>query len=688
VIGAVSALIFARIHPKLRDYGAVAFAAASVVFSLSMIPDVFTGSLVDWVSGKTLGDIPYDWPTSWVSSLGIDLGVLVDPLSVLMTSVICSVGLLVLVFSLEYMRGDPGLTRYWFLTQLFIGGLGMVVMAGNLLQLYIGWEIVGVCCYALVSFWYKDPQNVRYGLKTFLMLRVGDVFLLASILIMYSYSGTFNFGDITLVELSKSGLLLITAFMFFGGAISKSAQFPLHVWLPDAMPATPASFNAITEVLAGVYLVARVLPMFHGALIGGCGELTLFFLVIAWIGAFTSLLGASMAMVQRNLVRVLAYSIISQYAYMMVGLGVGGLMTDPAAGYLAGNLHLFADAIISGLLFLSAAAVLHRVQSQDMFDMGGLRARMPITFKCMAVGALATIGIPPLSGFWSEESVYGAILKLAQEAGEQGSFALMLSTYGLYFLMMVTAAVTTFYIIRMMGVVFGRKSKHVEKLEREGEPIKEVSPLMWVPMGAVAIATVVIGVLAPFIIVGFADFFSSILGHGIIHEGFIDVLKEAFLSPSFGITCAALLIGGYPAYQLYISRRVDPIKFTREHIFLGKVRTFLWNRCYINIFYYKIFVYPTVAFSKGLYRRLELGGIDALNYSVAGFFRRVSKVAHERLELGGVDAFNYLIADATTSFCRRFRKTHSGVLSYNMLAVSVGIILLVVLIFIFGGFIP
>lgn len=226
VIGAVLTLIFAKINSKLRNYAPVAFAVASVIFSLSMIPDVFTGSLVDWVSGKTLGYIPYDWSTPWVGSLGIDLGVLVDPLSVLMTSVVSSIGLLVLIFSIEYMRGDLGLTRYWFLTQLFIGGLGMVVMADNLLQLYIGWEIVGVCCYALVSFWYKDPQNARYGLKTFLMLRVGDVFLLASILIMYFYSGTFNFGDINLVELSKSGLLLITALMFFSGAISKSAQFP------------------------------------------------------------------------------------------------------------------------------------------------------------------------------------------------------------------------------------------------------------------------------------------------------------------------------------------------------------------------------------------------------------------------------------------------------------------------------
>jgi len=688
VIGAVFTLIFARINPKLRNYAPVAFAAASVVFSFSMIPDVFMGNVVDWVSGKTLGPIPYDWQTPWVGSLGINLGVLVDPLSVLMTSVVCSIGLLVLIFSLEYMHGDPSLTRYWFFTQLFIGGLSMVVMAGNLLQLYIGWEIVGVCCYALVSFWYRDPQNARYGLKTFLVLRVGDVFLLASILIMHFYSGTFNFGDISLVKLSESGLLLITALMFFAGAISKSAQFPLHVWLPDALPSSPASFNAITEVLAGVFLVARALPMFHDALVvEGCGELILFFLAVAWIGAFTALFGASMAMVQRNIVKVLSYSIISQYAYMMVGLGVGGLMTDRTAGYLAGNLHLMVDAIVSGLLFLSAAAILHRVQSQDMFDMGGLRTSMPITFKCMAVGALATIGIPPLSGFWSEESIYSAILKLAQEAGNQGRLTLMFSAYGLYVLLIITAAITTFYILRMMGMVFGRKkSKHVEKLEDEGAPIKEVSPIMWVPMGVAALATVVIGVLAPFVITGFHEFFSSLIGQGTVHERFIDILREVFLSLGFGMTCAALAIGGYPAYRMYITHQADPDKLTEEHPFLRKIHHFLWNRCYFDSLYYAVASFFRKS-SELVYTYLERS-IDALNYAVAGFFKRLSSVVYKYPELKGVDALNYFLAHRVISFTRWFRKTHTGVLSYNMLTAFVGAIILIVLLLLFGGVIP
>jgi len=660
VIGAVFTPIFARINPKLRNYAPVAFVAVAVVFSFSMIPDVFTGKAVNWVSGEVIGDVPLDWQLPWVSSLGLNAGVLVDFLSVLMTCVVSTIGLLVTVFSIEYMREEHGLTRYWLFLQLFIGGLGMIVMADNFLQLYIGWEMVGIGCVALVTFWYKDPHKAHCGLKTFMILRIGDVLLLASILIMYFYSGTFNFKGIEsnmgwMSELPR--IALMTALMLFGGAIAKSAQFPLHEWLPDAMPATPASFNAITEVLAGVYLVARTLPMFHSALVNGCGELTIFFWTVAWIGAFTAFLGASMSLVQRSIVKVLAYSIMSQYAYMMVGFGVSGLMADPTTGYLAGNLHLMVDAIASGLLFLSGAAILHRVRSEDMFHMGGLRECMPITFKCMAIGALATIGIPPLSGFWSEESIYGAVWGLAQEVGEQGRFTLIFSAYGLYFLLIVTAAVTTFYILRMMGIVFGKKSKHVWKLEREGSLIKEVSPTMWVPMWIAAVATVVIGVLGPFIITVFHEFLPPLLHQIVVQEGFIDILIKAFLSPSFGITCAALVIGGYPAYKLYITHQVNPAKLIKEHVFLREIHGFLWNRCYFNSF----------------------------NYAVASFFKKLSHVMYKYEELKGIDSLNYFLAHHVTSFARRFRKTHTGVLSYNMLTAFVGAIILIVLLLLFGG---
>jgi NADH-quinone oxidoreductase subunit L len=642
IVGAILTPLFALVHRNLRDYAPVAFVGVGAIFSFSMMPDVHAGNVVNW-------KIP------WVTSLGIDLGVLMDPLSVLIASVVSGMGLLVLIFSLEHMRGDPSLTRYWFFTQLFIGGLVMVVMADNLLQLYVGWEVVGVCCYALVTFWYRYSENARYGLKTFLLLRVGDLCLLMSILIMYFYSGTFNFSDINIAKLSGSGFLLITAFLYFGGAMGKSAQFPLHVWLPDAMAATPASFNAITEVLAGVYLIARIFPVLHAA--EGYGELTIFFLAVAWIGAFTALFGAGMAMVQKNLVRLLAYSIISQYAYMVVALGVSGLMIDPSTGYLASIFHKMTDAIISGLLFLSAAAILHKTRSQDLFDMGGLKARMPITFICMLIGALATIGVPPLSGFWSEEAIYNATWELAQEAGRLGQSVLMFSAYGLFFFLMVTAAVTTFYIVRMMGIVFGKESKHVEKLEDEGEPITKVSRKMWVPMVILASAIIFVGVFAPFIITGFHEFFSPPpLYQSIVYRELIDILKRAFLSPSFAITCAALVIGGYPAYHIYVTRQFDPIRLIQKHSFVKRIHRFLWNQCYIDALYHKIFSDGTKTLSKVLYRRLEIG-IDALNYS---------------------------IANQTTSFCQRFRKTHTGVLSHNMLAVLMGIMLLMILLLLFG----
>jgi NADH-quinone oxidoreductase subunit L len=540
----------------------------------------------------------------------------------------------------------------------------------------------------LVTFWYKDPHKAHCGLKTFMILRIGDVLLLASILIMYFYSGTFNFKGIenNMSWMSQLPMTaLVTALMLFGGAIAKSAQFPLHEWLPDAMPSTPASFNAITEVLAGVYLVARTLPIFRNGLPISSGELTIFFLIVAWIGTFSALLGASLAMVQRSIVRVLAYSIMSQYAYMIVSLGIGGLMTNPTAGYLGGIFHLMVDAIASGLLFLSAAAILHRVQSQDLFDMGGLKARMPITFKCMIIGALATIGIPPLSGFWSEETIYSATLGLAQELGNQGRFTLMLSAYGIYIILVATAAITTFYVIRMIGLVFGRKSKHIKNIESKESPMKEVSSTMWVPMGIAAVATVVIGVLAPFVIAGFHEFLPPLLHQSVVHEGFADILIKAFLSPGFVITCIAVAIGAYPAYRLYVACKVDPVELTKEHAFLQKFHRFLWNRCYFDSINYAIASFFRKS-SKLIYKYLERS-IDASNYVIAGLFKRLSSVMYKYPELRGIDSLNYFLADHVTLFARRFRKTHTGVLSYNMLTAFVGAIILIILLLLFGGII-
>ena len=646
IAGSMLTPVLGRIHPKLRDCLAVIAVGTGALFSFSMIPDVLAGSVIDW-------------RISWfsVGAFHLEFGVLVDPLGVLMACVINGVGLLVAIFSTEYMRRDPSLTRYWFLIQLFIGGLVLVVVADNLLWLFVGWEIVGVSCSALVAFWHQDPHKAHCGLKTFMVLRVGDSLLLAAILVIYAYSGTFNFIELQqdtgwMLELSRSGLLLITALMLLGGAIAKSALFPLHEWLPDALPASPASFNALTEVLAGAFLIARFLPLFHGALVDGYSELTFFFLTVAWIGAFTALLAASMAMVQRNVIRVLVYSIISQYAYATVGLGAAGLMVNPASGYLAGSMHLMVDAVSSALLFLSAASLLYATGTQNMFEMGHLKEKMPITFRCMFVGALGLMGIPPLSGFWSEEAIGGTVLELIREANEHGQHSLVISGLGIYVLLVITTGITAFFTVRMMGLIFAKREGIFEE-----KVVDEVPVAMWIPMVIASAITVGIGVLAPFIIFGFRGFFSSILYGLENNSGIVDVIREALLSPGTVATGVALFVGILPANHLYVYGRIDPVKLTEENGLLGKAHKILWDRYYINAFYYKV----------------AYGAIS------------LSQWAYPYIELGGFEAFNRKVVENVTMLSEKIRETQTGILSHNMFGVLSGIVLLAIVLFFFGG---
>ena len=680
IAGSFLSLMFSKVQSRFRDYLAVASVGIGALFSFSMIPDILAGNILPW-------------RISWFH---LELGILVDPLSVLMACVVNGIGLLVAVFSVEYMRHDPSLSRYWFLIQLFIGGLVLVVVADNLLLLFIGWEIVGVSCSALVAFWHQDPEKAHYGLKTFLVLRVGDILLLMAILIIYAHSNTFSLWDLQqntswIVDLSNSGLLLITMIMLFGGAIAKSALFPLHVWLPDALPASPASFNALTEVLAGAFLVARFLPMLQ-PLTAEYVELAFFFLTVAWMGVFTALLAALMATVERNVIRVLVYSIISQYAYVMVGLGAGGLMENPTTGYIAANMHLMVDAVSSALLFLCAASLLYKTGSQNMFEMPKqIRNKMPITFKCMAVAALALMGIPPLSGFWSEEAISGTILKLAHEAIADGQYSLATSAIGLYALLMIATMVTAFFTIRMMALIFG-KTRGNGILEKK--TINEVPATMWIPMSISALVTVIIGVFAPFIILGFREFFSPILLREVsTHGGLIGIIVEALFSPATAVTGVVLLAGILPAYRLYVSRESDPVKLTETKGLLKKTYGFLWNRCYIDALYYK-FADGVVGISQTLYKYLELEGIEKLEFSgfsevyhdMAQWAESLSHWVHVHIELKGFDAFNYIFAKHMANFSQRLRKTHTGVLSYNMLAVFLGITLLSFLLLFLGGF--
>jgi NADH-quinone oxidoreductase subunit L len=550
----------------------------------------------------------------------------------------------------------------------------VIVMADNLLFMFIGWEIVGVCCTGLAAFWYKDPNKSQIGLKTFLVLHVADVLLLASILIIYAYSNTLNIVELSqsnnwMGELSGSGLLFITCLMFFGGAVGKAAQFPLQEWLPDALAASPSCFNALTECLAGPFLMARVLPIFHGASLMGYGGMVDFFLVMTFVGAITAVISALIATVQVNIFKVLSYGISSVIGYMMAAFGLAGLMTDMSQGYLAGTFLLMVDAFVSALLFLTAAYISYAVDSDNLHHMGGFKSR--IAHRSMEVGALALGGIPPLSGFWCTNWIQTVAWDFAAEAGTKGQSTLMIAGYIVFALLIIGAGITAFYGLRMMGLVFSSKEKVPRKIPSS----------MRISLVATLIITMFFDFLALLLIPSFDKFLLPLL-KTLTFSNIFDVLMYIVPSISTVLTCVAVAVGGYQSYQLYVTRRVNATELTEEHRFLGKVYGFLWKRCYIDSFYLKV-ANGTKVFSNIVHKHLELN-IDALNYGVAGFSRRLSGLMYRYPELRGIDALNYLLARFVTSFARRFRKTHTGVLSFNMLIAFVGAIIIVLLL-LFGG---
>jgi NADH-quinone oxidoreductase subunit L len=394
-IGAALTPVMARIHPKARDYGPVAFSLLGAVSALLLFPNILSGSV-------------QDVQVDWITSVGIKAGVLLDPLSIIMANTVAWISFLIMVYSLGYMKGEEGLTRYWFFMNFFIGSMLLLVMSDNLLQLFFGWEGVGLCSYALIGHWYKDPldkwvgtlgdksMNVpmayspsHAGMKALVVTRIGDIGLLIAIFMIYAYSGTLNFVELShnvswALPLSRLGLLIPVAILFFWGPIGKSAQFPLHEWLPDAM-AGPTSVSALihaaTMVTAGVYLAGRAGPMFYNIILQ-YGQPTYFFELVAWIGAFTTFMAATQAVVSKELKKLLAYSTVSQIGYMMLGIGAGGLAAEFVTGLSAGIFHLMTHAFFKAAAFLAAGAGYGRASSLDEDYLRLNVNRTARTFRC------------------------------------------------------------------------------------------------------------------------------------------------------------------------------------------------------------------------------------------------------------------------------------------------------------------
>src|SRR5215470_2864999 len=370
----------------------------------------------------------------WLAQAGpqplATVGVYVDPLSAAMATLVTLVAGLVQLYSLGYLAEEapPALGRYYLYQSLFAFAMLGLVFAPNFLQLFVFWELVGLCSYLLIGFYYQRPAAARAAVKAFWVTKIGDVGFLLGIVLLWGKTGTFDFLTLFRVPSLSPGFLALALALIYCGAVGKSAQFPLHVWLPDAMEGpTPVSalIHAATMVTAGVYLVIRTYPLFAAA--------PVVLDVIAWIGAFTALLAATQALVERDIKRVLAYSTISQLGYMMAAAGAGA----PVAGFL----HLLTHGFFKALLFLAAGAVIHAVHTNDMAQMGRLARPMPTTAIVFVVGALALAGIPPFAGFVSKEAVLAGVW----HAGLTGPFLMLAGT----------VLLTAFYMFRVVFRTFG-----------------------------------------------------------------------------------------------------------------------------------------------------------------------------------------------------------------------------------------
>jgi len=371
---------------KISAYISVCASSLSVLFSISTFVNLLQGDVVRF---------NFDWLV--LRNAKFSFGILVDPLCVTMLLVVSIIGTLIQIYSMGYMGGDKRYSRFFAYMSLFMFSMLGLVLANNFIMLYIFWELVGACSYLLIGFWFEKDSAAEAGKKAFITTRIGDVCLFIGLAIVFWITGSAYFTDLPVSSLKEHyNLLTVAAILIFGGAVGKSAQFPLHVWLPDAMEGpTPVSalIHAATMVAAGVYLVARCYALFitHDVAL----------LVVAYIGIITAFMGASIALVSNDIKKILAYSTISQLGFMMTALGIGG--------YSAGTFHLMTHSFFKALLFLGAGSIIHGTNVQDIRQMGGLFSKMKVTAITFIIGALAISGVPPFAGFWSKDSIMAEI---------------------------------------------------------------------------------------------------------------------------------------------------------------------------------------------------------------------------------------------------------------------------------------
>jgi len=578
LIPGASALLLVLFGTKLSRRW-IAWQASSAVFLsflLSLAAFVHLARLPDASPGLSKTLLP------WISSgsFSSPIAFVFDHLTAVMALVVTGVGLLIHVYSTAYMAEDRSYARYFAHLNLFTFFMLVLVMASDLVLMFVGWEGVGLCSYLLIGFWFERPAAAKAGLKAFVVNRVGDAAFIIGILFLLAQGGGSSFAAINegaATGLLPSGIVTLVAILLFIGATGKSAQIPLYVWLPDAMEGpTPVSalIHAATMVTAGVYMVCRLSGLYAASVPAST--------VVAWIGAATALFAATMALVQNDIKKVLAYSTVSQIGYMFIGCGVGA--------YAAGMFHLVTHAFFKSLLFLAAGSVIHALAGeQDMRRMGGLKKHLPVTFPVFLVGALAISGIPFLSGFFSKD----AILTGAFAGGQ----------YALWAAGLLGAVLTAFYMFRLVYLTFYGE----ERMTREaGHHIHESPRAMTIPLVFLAAFSILAGYVGlPVLFGGKADLFGRFM------EGSVKTVTHHLAVSTEGLlvvlATAASLLGLALAYVFY--RRTPALPGRLASLFPGIYRL-LVGSYYIDEVYEAVVVRPLVRGSEKVYVRFDLRIID------------------------------------------------------------------------------
>jgi NADH-quinone oxidoreductase subunit L len=628
VLPIIAFAIIAFFGRKIYEGGApvgILFTGASFIISLGTLLEVLHRTE------------PYTRSMEWF--MGIKVGILIDPVGAIMLVIVSFISLLVQIYSIGYMHGDPGLPRYYAEMNLFTTSMLGFAISDSILFAFINWELVGLCSYLLIGFWYRKHSAAAAAKKAFLVTRVGDVFFFMGILILFTNLHTFNYLELfEKAEMGEIAVPLLTFAMLgiFGGAVGKSAQFPLHVWLPDAMegPTTVSCLiHAATMVKAGVFLVARTYPLFHLT----PDALT----VVAYIGGFTAFLAASLAVVVTDIKRIVAYSTISQLGYMMLALGAGG--------YIAGMFHLMNHSFFKALLFLASGSVIHAVGTNDIRQMGGLLKYMKITAITMLFGVLSVSGIPPFSGFFSKDEVL-----LSAYNYYHATHHILPLLFGL-----VTAFLTAFYMCRAWFLAFtgtyrgGQIVKHLpaeaHAADHNGGEPKHVGHDVHIQIHESPWVMTI-----PLIILAFLALTSGWTWEGYRHVVTLPFLHEEEPAPVIMYTSVILAILGIAvAALLYYKFTISSSKIASA---FKSIHTLLMNKYYLDHLYY--------------------GFAEKIVYGVA-------RLA-EFFDLYGIDGVVNAITAVIVRGAARLRKVQTGRVQGYASAVIIGVIVLLIIAFLGG----